>query len=72
MTELQHTLFYITFHEKLYLAPIGPNIHNVLDFATGKTLPHHISLNPVLILGQELELGQLNSVSPPLLFEDSD
>ena len=39
MTELQHTLFYITFHEKLYLAPIGPNIHNVLDFATGKTLP---------------------------------
>jgi len=28
-------LFYITFHEKLYLAPIGPNIHTVLDFATG-------------------------------------
>jgi hypothetical protein len=35
-TELQHTLFCVTFGQKLYLAPIGPNIHNVLDIATGK------------------------------------
>jgi hypothetical protein len=37
MTDLQHTLFYITFGEKLYLAPIGPNLQNVLDIATGNT-----------------------------------
>ncbi|KAE9363223.1 S-adenosyl-L-methionine-dependent methyltransferase [Stipitochalara longipes BDJ] len=33
--DLQHTLFYITFGEKYYFAPLGPNIHNALDIATG-------------------------------------
>jgi hypothetical protein len=36
ITDLQHTLFYVTFSNKLYLAPIGSNIYNVLDIGTGK------------------------------------
>jgi hypothetical protein len=34
--DLQHILFYVTLHEKLYLAPISPDIRNVLDIGTGK------------------------------------
>ena len=62
----------ITLEGRLYLAPVDPNLKYALDFATGKTLPHHIALNPILILEQEPELGQLNSVSPLLLFQASD
>lgn len=63
ITDLQQTLFYITLDSKLYLAPIGPNIHNVLDIATGNALPHQLSINPMLTLERGLEFGQLNSVS---------
>jgi ubiquinone/menaquinone biosynthesis C-methylase UbiE len=33
--DLQHQLFLLTLHEKLHLAPLGENVHNVLDIATG-------------------------------------
>jgi hypothetical protein len=61
--ELQHTLFYISLGEKLYLAPLGPNVYNVLDIATGITFLYPGSTTRTLILDQGLVLGQLNSVS---------
>lgn len=38
--DLQHALFRITLAGKLYLAPIGPNPHHVLDIGTGETQYH--------------------------------
>lgn len=36
VTELQHTLWAVTFGEKLFFAPIGDNLRNVLDIGTGE------------------------------------
>jgi hypothetical protein len=33
--DIQHQLFLLTFHNKLYLAPISDDVQNVLDIGTG-------------------------------------
>jgi hypothetical protein len=38
--DFQHRLFNITLEGKLYLAPVGLNIHNILDIGTGILLLH--------------------------------
>lgn len=57
-------LFYITLGEKFYLAPIGPNMYNILDFATGNKYFKRSSnlMLSMLILSKGQEFGQLKLV----------
>lgn len=73
--EVQHALYGVTFRGKLYLAPIGNQVHNVLDVATGtgswaiEFAQQHPESN---VLGTDLSAIQPLYVPPNCRFEIDD
>ncbi|KUJ18903.1 S-adenosyl-L-methionine-dependent methyltransferase, partial [Mollisia scopiformis] len=78
LLDLQHTLFYLTLHEKLYLAPIGVEPHNVrqvLDIATGTgiwAIEFSHLFPSAQIVGTDLSAIQPLYVPPNCRFEIDD
>lgn len=73
--DLAHHLYTLTFEGKLYLAPISPNVSNVLDIGTGTGIwamdfaDEHPS---AVVLGTDLSPIQPTWVPPNLKFEVDD
>ncbi|KAG0645880.1 putative methyltransferase tdiE [Hyphodiscus hymeniophilus] len=73
--DLQHALFILTFHNNLYLAPIGDNPQRVLDLATrtGIWAIDFAQLHPsAAVIGTDLSPIQPEFVPPNCTFEIDD